>query len=201
MTLKGLLGAQLQRLVSAASAKVREHLTVDLPNRRVHVSDAVVLKAIRTAATKAAVDLVEVVRVGGGYDCTWKKGDETLRCTAIVTELVWGSETFEVTVATPEGVELTSRPVLSAIVAGMVGLIGGTAVADFVLSAPLPAFLRWDGKTALLAFPSPAKGKVQTWLGLDEVAFEVAQDASGLWFKVSDDLTLLRFIQGLLELS
>ena len=201
MTLRGLLGAQLERLVSAASTKMREHFKVDLPNRRVHVSDAVVLNAIRTAAAKAAVDLVEVARVGGGYACTVKRGDEIVRCVATVTSLVWGTDTIEVTVATPEGVELASRPVVNAIVAGVVGLIGGTAAAEFILSTPLPAFARWDGHTAVLVLQSPSEGKVHTWLGLDEVTFEVAQDASGLWFKVSDDLTLLRFIQGLLELS
>jgi hypothetical protein len=191
----------LARAMSTLPAALREHVVVDAPKARVRLSNHVVLAAIRAAAVRAEFEVVEVRREGDGYFCAVKKGTNVVRVTATVSSIVWNGRNVRVTLQTPVPVEIDGRPVVNFLVAALVGLIGGTHVAESILSLPLPTGVRWNGQVAVLEFELPADVKLPSWVeSTAMVTFEVTHDADGMWLKFSSQKTLSLYLSGLVGL-
>jgi hypothetical protein len=189
----------LMQALSTVPTSLRDHVTLDLPNRRIRFSDAIVMRAVRMAASRAGWELLEITRSEGGYACSARKGKELVRGTAAVTRITWSGRRIEVALSTPAPIELASRPVMNFIVAAIVGPLGGTKLAEQILAGGLPEGAQWNGRDARFTFLLPDDVVLPEWVERNaSLVFDVAQD-DGLWLKVSDGVSLPELLEAVYQ--
>jgi hypothetical protein len=73
-----------------------------------------------------------------------------------IASVSWRGDCLALELGTPRGVSLPGRPVLSALLALVVGLLRGTRLAAWLFARWLPAGWRWDGRRVDAVVPASA---------------------------------------------
>ena len=171
----------LEKLAGSLSDDVRP----DRANRRLFLSDAIVVDAVRTAIAKSPdAELIEMGRTAGGYAPKIRMGKSVYRLEVEVVEIIWQGNLVTVHLRTPHPIEIESRPVLTFFASAISTMFGGTSFAQGIYSYKVPVGATWDGRDARVPFHISQSVSLPAWMSQTvPVVLDVAQDSNGLWLK------------------
>jgi len=159
----------------------------------VFLSHEIVTTAARAAvANIKGLELNEITATPKGYRCRGRVGVGDVTIVLVPEVVTWARDAITVTLGTPDGVQIEARPVLNALAAAIIMVVGGTKLGEVLLSTALPEQVRWDGEHAVCVFSVP-KGAAHRFGRTEVVTLNISQDARGLWLQV-ESLSLLEIL-------
>ena len=178
---------------------LRKHIDVDTKNKRVFLSNTLILKAsVYASSLSDDIHIIDLHPVTDGYICRARVAEKTVKLKFTIEQLVWDHGQVSVEFSTPDGVEVEGHSVINYLSKSIIWLFGGTQFGEAILSAKFPPTFRWDGKRATCSFDFP-KEDFPGWIQSSTGVMHVGQDAQGLWFSFDEFETLARIVSMLLE--
>ena len=177
-------------------ARVRDHLKVDIANKRFFLSHKMFAASVRAAADLTGkFKIAELRPLADAYKLVAQVGGRDVVTRFRIESVTWSEGQVVVRLSVPEGVEITSSPVMNFIAAGVCRIFGGTFIGESILSSPLPPNMRWDGRTAWWTSQISSTHDLPEWLTAAEpLVLTVDHEAEGIRFTVDADTRTLLWL-------
>ena len=183
--IKTVVNQKANACLSHLPPQVRKHVRVEPTNGRFLVSHTLLVRAVKAAAAQSdAVVINELRPVPGAYRCVATIRDRKVSADFTVHSVTWDGDQVTVCLLTPRGVDLDG-PVLNFIASAICAVFGGTAIGEAILSGPLPAGVRYDGRKLRWSAAISLDHALPSWVrACTPIVLNATHDSRGLWFSL-----------------
>ena len=183
--------------------ELSKHVELDILGKHVRLSHEVVRRLVAWAAEAEGGDdvtLDEMAWTPRGYRTRIATGGTVVTTTLVPQRVTWRPGELTVGITTPEGAAIEGRPILNFFLAAVGLLVGGTGLAEAILSSPLPPQIRWNGKAAVCTIATPGMS-LPSWVAdAATVTATFTPDQSGLWVRSDQVAHLVSLVASLIGL-